>query len=596
MLQITGARVPCRVAGPLRRLEQAGRSSSLSRRRLCLWRTSAQVQTGASSGRDPVPGLPTSACRIQERSLVLIPPCKAGLGPASGSPDDTGSPVSHSVHTFVQGLDPAGRRRLARCLDLDPAIVEQLADSGRTPLAWQSDLLREDVLLGRLFAADDVHTFELGCRFLTGMSEPPAKIWKQIADPGSEISPLTDAICRLCASEQSIESRVQAELKTIRVWMYQNMQRRRWRGLSAIMLDRLAGLGVAARASLPTPDAAAHKTLQQQAAQARDLIPWLLEQEVVTLDAGLHSASDYLVRQALDALLDLGNQDSRVGGLLYGWYQDWLALKPLCEKIAAPELLSTKASGFDDWVPSSYGGSLPRLKKKLAGKSRLKPSALSPEPSTPRASSGPQKKAADKGQPGTTGRWAQWRQASTLWLAQLLHNLGLMTSAESEELFEPGRKVLMLGGLLWDGDPGQPSPLVRATEAIVSRAADPALRDAAVQRLQWAFCHCLYNTIAEHKAELISQVPYVSVKDKRAVVSGTTTVGSVQQLVHQLLQQPDNWQAIPLRIMQEKPLQTAVGDPGTLVLDSQALVQLAEQFLARIDKEAFWQESATREP
>ena len=167
------------------------------------------------------------------------------------------------------------------------------------------------------------------------------------------------------------------------------------------------------------------------------------------------------------------------------------------------------------------------------------------------------------------------------------------TLADPGLLFRPGRKVLILGSLFWEGAHALPSFLLPAAETLLTRAQvhDKDKRNQAMVLLQWAFCHCLHDTVVRQGGELLSQVPYVAAHDKRCAVSGMASLDTLEQLVQRLLQHPDGWHPVPLHVKQKKPVQTALGDPDAVVLDSLFLLQLAEQFLASMDPETFWQES-----
>ena len=150
--------------------------------------------------------------------------------------------------------------------------------------------------------------------------------------------------------------------------------------------------------------------------------------------------------------------------------------------------------------------------------------------------------------------------------------------------------MLIIGGLFWHGGQGLPSSVMPAVESILSAKAnlDEDTRQQATRLLQWAFCHCLLETVHRQGSDLMCQVPYASAREKDCAVSGLELVSSQEQLTRRLLLSPEGMQLLPVLVMQEAPVQAVLGKPDVLVVDSLSLLMLAQQFLDSVDRKLFW--------
>ena len=278
------------------------------------------------------------------------------------APEGTGAgtlALSGTVHTFVQGLDVIDRKLLARCLNLQRELVEQLASTGRAPDA-ALPALQEEALLDSLLAINEVDAFVLACRFLTSMESPTEAILERVAgDAASYSSRMGGRVLKLCALGTPVERPVRVALEQLKAWLGRHREQQRWRALAAVVLDKLSALVMLTRINPEAPE-----SIRRQAVQARGLVPWLLQQEALRLNSAQHAGADYLVRRALDALVELGGwgAEARLGA----WYHDWLALGSVYKHQAEPPLPDAGSLAFRDWLPSSYGGQLPRLEEVLA--------------------------------------------------------------------------------------------------------------------------------------------------------------------------------------------------------------------------------------
>ena len=470
---------------------------------------------------------------------------------ASGRAGEGGSlRVSGTVQAFVQGLNLIDRKRLAHWLKQDPQTIEQVAMAGLAPSADWARALEEEALLDSLLGVDDRDAFLLACRFLTSMEQPTEAALDRIAQGWTHPSPVVDSIMRLCDSDTPADRPIRAALEMLGAWLEQHQQPQRWRELLTQVVYELTMQVLLTRMDPAAPEAAGRK-----AVQARALIPWLLQQPGLCRSRQEHKGTDYMLRWAMDGLVQLGGWEAEAP--LDAWYRDWLALESVYQRCAEPQLSEADAEAFRDWRPSCYGGRLSRLEALLAGAgSGQKPQDLS-------------QGLVDAGSEDVKRTPSDGGQDRQNW---------------------PKKTVLVTSGLFWLGIPGVALSSLPVTEAILSgeAALDGLGRGRGIQLLQWAFCHCLFETVRQQGGVLVTQIPYTALGDDSCAVSGLETVSSPELLYRRLLLSPETMDFLPLLIMHKPSVKAALGTPDALVLDSLALLRLAEQFLSCVDSGTFW--------
>ena len=231
--------------------------------------------------------------------------------------------------------------------------------------------LEEEALLDSLLGVDDRDAFLLACRFLTSMEQPTEAALDRIAQGWTDPSPVVDSIMRLCDSDTPADRPIRAALEMLGAWLEQHQQPQPWRELLTQVVYELTMQVLLTRMDPAAPEAAGRK-----AVQARALIPWLLQQPGLCRSRQEHKGTDYMLRWAMDGLVQLGGWEAEAP--LDAWYRDWLALESVYQRCAEPQLSEADAEAFRDWRPSCYGGRLSRLEALLAGAgSGQKPQDLS---------------------------------------------------------------------------------------------------------------------------------------------------------------------------------------------------------------------------
>ena len=472
------------------------------------------------------------------------------FGTASGRGGEGNSLLlSGKVQAYVRGLNLIDRKRLAHWLKQEPQTLEQLARTGLAPSAEWARALEKEALLDSLLGVDDRDAFALACRFLTSQ-QPTEAVLDRIAQGWTHPSPVVDRIIRLCDSDTPADQSIKAALETLGAWLERHQQPQRWRELLTRVIYELTMEVLLTRMDPAAPEASGRK-----AVQARALIPWLLQQPGLCRTRQPHKGTDYMLRWAMDGLVQLGGWEAEAP--LDAWYRDWLALESVYQRCAEPQLPDADALAFRDWRPSCYGGRLSRLEALLAGAGAgQKPQELS-QAMVDAGSEDVKPTPPDGGRDRQNG---------------------------------PKKTVLVTSGLFWLGIPGVAHSTLPVTEAILSgeAALDGVGRGRGIPLLQWAFCHCLFETVRQQGGVLVTQIPYTALDDDSCAVSGLETVSSPELLYRRLLLSPETLAFLPLLIMHKPSVKAALGTSDALVLDSLALLRLAEQFLASVDRKAFW--------
>ena len=493
--------------------------------------------------------------------------------------------IPASVRAFLQGLDFHDSNLLARCLNMNQKGLDQVARVGIAPSEAKARFLQEEGLVDSLLDAagvDELQAFVLACRFLTRLRPPGAGVLDRVASGSSHSSPLGDKVLGLCCgsgntSEFPVSITLQ-NLLALEPWLYSYQQEQRWYDLMSFLLDHLAALIMLSRTSPSAPE-----RIRKQAGKARNLLPWVLQQDGLRIDGRQHRGGDYLVRRALDALVEFDSWNAEAR--LRDWYRNWLALPPAYERLPEPQFTEHAQLSLRNWRPSSYGGRLSTLALALA-----ETAPRQTHKSRPAAGRGAVSGEGDAASGSTRHRPPGMVDAVHEWL-NLTHPDDLLRLPTGWK-----RRVLVVAGLLWQGGPEVEASVVPAAERILSAgpALDEAGRQQALQCLQWAFCHCLYETVHRQDATLITQLPYAASHDKSCAVSGLESASSQEFLTRRLLLTPEGMAFLPLVVRHPSPLQFVLGAPDALVLDSLYLVMLAEQFLVSLDAQAFWRANESR--
>ena len=451
---------------------------------------------------------------------------------------------------FVRGLAPADRTLLASLLGVRSVCLDQATVTASVESTTDAATLQDLAVLDRLLEANNPDAFTLACRFLQAMERPGEAVWSRIADRYSNRSRLAEAVSRLCTRPGVDQKPIRQQLETLEAWAGQQREQSRWRDMLCQLFDRLACAWESGEQVLPVSVQARRK-----AVEAKKVLSWLLLKETLHFSTIKHSYGDYLVRAGLDTLGCGEDWGTGIQLQLRDWYRDWFAMPSTVFWWDAEPVSPTAGSvSLDDWTPATWGGQLPTLEALL----------LEPVVSRVRSS-----------QPGRL-RVLQQR------LGQILPLSAGSTSFIRE------KNVLILGGLIW------PSALRHRLPARLeqqSQSLDPQHREQLLQQLGWAFCHCLYDTVRHYGDELTVQIPYGSRHDKSCAVSGLRAMNDPAQLTRFLMVPPEGMRLLPVSARLVDPAREATGDPDALVLDSRALLTLADEFLASLDPELFWQES-----
>ena len=495
-------------------------------------------------------------------------------GPPPASREPKSLALSAALQNFVQGLGVADRERLAEALKLDLTVLEQLVSTGRIRSAEQAAALKNEAVLDSLLRGAEPERFVLACRFITSIEPPTEAILERLVDRYNS-SPLVQAVLRLCAAGHRDEPALKTTLNELGVWMQGHQLQSLWHDMMALLFEQLAVPGIKAWVF---PYAPGNRETLEQVERARGLVDWLLHcRWQGSPGTGEHRGSHYMMRRALDSLVESGGGGRLARAALSDWYRDWLALPSVYSQDKEPELPWAGNLAFDAWLFSSYGGQLSGLKSALA-----RPVQPGGEEDRPPNILGTV--AGQIGAARSLGRTRALDDAMSLWLRE--------TEPVGKRIQSSGlkRPVLLLGGFCWRGGKTLPVPVLSALESILSR--DPDMdawgRDMAWQLLQWAFCQCLYTTVTRHGSRLLMQVPYVSVHDPRCAVSGLEWIRSQEQLTRRLLVAPDDMQLLPLVLLDKTPVRTLLAEPDALVLDSLSILILAQQFLASVNTDVFW--------
>ena len=499
---------------------------------------------------------------------------------AFGSPSPAGSgaeslAVSANLQAFIPWLSAVDRQRLAAALKLDPDVLAQVARTGRAQSAAQAAALQDPAVLDSLLCHAELEPFVLACRFIMLMAQPGEAVLERLVDRYNS-SPLMKAALRLCAAGHQPEPAIKEAFNALDVWIRHHRLQPLWHDMMALLLEQLAVPGITARLF---HSASQDQETWRQVEQARELVDWLLHSRWQgSPGAGQHRGSHYRLRRALDSLVESGGGGSRARAALSDWYKDWLALESVYSGISEPELPDAGNLPFADWWFTSYGGQLSGLERALARP--VQPGGEEDRPPNILGTAANQIGASQ-----SLGRTRALDKALEQWLRGAHPADSRLPTAGLK------RPVLLLGGLCWRGGQALPVQVQPALESILSREPDMDAwgRDMAWQLLQWAFCHCLYTTVAQHDSRLLMQVPYVSLHDPRCAVSGLECIRSREQLTRRLLLAPDDMQLLPLVLLDKTPLRTLLAEPDALVLDSLSILILAQQFLASVDTDVFWQ-------
>lgn len=451
---------------------------------------------------------------------------------------------------FVRGLAPADQALLASRLGVRSVCLDQARVTGSAESTADAATLQDLAVLDSLLASQDPDVFALACRFLQAIELPGEAIWSRIADRYSNRSRLAEAVSRLCARPGVDQKAIRQQLEALEAWAGQQREQSRWRDMLCQLFDRLACAWESGEQVLPVSVQARRK-----AVGAKKVLSWLLLKEALHFSTRRHSYGDYLVRAGLDTLA--GGEDWGTGMQLQlrDWYRAWFAMPSTVFWWDAEPVSPTAGSvSLDDWAPATWGGQLPTLEALL----------LEPVVSRVRSS-----------QPGR--------------LRVLQQRLGqILPLSSGSTSFIREKNVLILGGLIW------PSELRNRLPARLeqqSQSLEPQQRERLLQQLGWAFCHCLYNTVRRYGDELTVQIPYGSRHDKSCAVSGLRAMNDPAQLTRFLTVPPEGMRLLPVSATQVDPAREATGDPDALVLDSRALLTLADEFLTSMDPELFWRDN-----
>ena len=241
------------------------------------------------------------------------------------------------MRAFLQGLDFHDSKLLARCLNMDHKELDQVARVGLARSEPKARVLQEEGLVDSLLdvaGVGDLQAFVLACRFLTRLRSPGSEVLDRVASGSDHSSPLGDRVLSLCCgSGNTSEFPVNVTLQNLLVlepWLYRHQQEQRWYDLMSFLLDHLAALLMLSRTNPSAPE-----RIRKQAEQARTLLPWVLQQDGLRIDGRQHRGGDYLVRRALDALMEFDSWKAEAR--LRDWYRNWLALPSVYDRLPEPQ-------------------------------------------------------------------------------------------------------------------------------------------------------------------------------------------------------------------------------------------------------------------
>ncbi len=469
---------------------------------------------------------------------------------------------------LLANLKAVDRKELAVCLEVslqqfDPIVVPEAELS-----LDHACRLSAEALLGSLWNSGVMEEFMLGCRFMTGMNSPTAAVLRQVGCLDSRRSFLSGVLCRLCQHSPGAHLLLREPLMQLGVWLRRQGEYKPWR----LMLVRLCWLllSCSEERELQTPayasspqqspgEAAAVRRMQME-----DLLCWLARRPELQFHAEDYSSTDLKAGFLLESMLARDAFRSLAVPLLQCWYKALFSLRLPSDGFAPSVNLLAQRLAFRAWRPSCYGARLPSLEAALYSCERREGWTDQPE-----------------GMPDVERLVMQRPAFRTRQSVQVL-----------------GRQLILLGSCQWSATP---SLYTKAAE-VLDRI-DPAwvegdeLHDRCWDLLLWAYCCCLYETVGQRGGVLHAQVTWIPRGARRRqwkqyFSEGLVSIKSLEQLVSALVMCPEDmkhntivWRGEYAQ-MRGAAVQAASKIPDALVLVSNGLSDLLEEFLATVDVEA----------